>query len=153
MDIFINPYDFMSKLAKPFGAEVLIGDYPYCAWYGQKDFDNKEWEGYWFANEVKTPGMHLSIYVPNNVENQYIQYFGFFHELGHVQDDFNNKEFDSTWDCEVSAWKNAKVFIDKYIKKFDIKLFEKDVLDCLSTYQKNAPTKNLFRSVQEILEC
>tara|TARA_B100000809_G_C15109354_1_gene519979 strand:- start:513 stop:1034 length:522 start_codon:yes stop_codon:yes gene_type:complete len=144
-------YTHWHKLANEAGAELLVGDYPYAAWYSQQSFEDKEWEGYWFAHPVKKKGMKLSIYIPES-ESIESQAFSFFHELGHVTDDNNGKTFDTTWDNEVSAWSTGRKLMMINQPNFSQSNMKDGLTGSLSTYLKGLPDDQIKwnRALKEI---
>lgn len=129
-------------LANQAGAELLIGDYPYAAWYSQQAYEDKEWEGCWFAHPVKQKGMRLSIYLPQSYDVEE-QAFSFFHELGHVSDENIGKEFNTTWDNEVSAWTTGRNLMMIHQPNFEHSNMVDDLTGTLSTYLKGLVDDNL----------
>ncbi|MFY0656267.1 MAG: hypothetical protein JXR12_05895 [Neptunomonas phycophila] len=120
----------MREIAEQFNVTLKFGDYPYAAWYDKVSFDNKEWEGMWFTEEP----ININLFIPKTY-NMNERVFGFFHELGHIMDHYHGVEFETTWDCEVSAWRWAWIFCRThgYVDKL---AFREDVTHCLGTYNK-----------------
>jgi hypothetical protein len=130
------------ELANSAGAELLIGDYPYAAWYSQEAFEKKEWEGYWFAHPVKEKGMRLSIYIPHSYSME-AQALSFFHELGHITDKNKGQDFDTTWDNEVSAWVTGRKLMLEHQPNFNQDNMKNNLTGTLSTYLKGSADDTL----------
>lgn len=141
----------MQQIAGKYDAEVRYGDYPYAAWYTQKGYNEGEWEGYWFANPSEKP---ISIYVPKSYGEEQ-KLFGFFHEIGHIKDYSEGVDFETTWDDEVSAWRNSlDLMINRYKIPFSLDNFRKDAVVCLTTYEKGQgkPIGSAAKEIDSMLD-
>ncbi len=121
----------MQAICDHLNIDLRVGDCDYAACYTRECWDNKDWEGYWFAHKSEFAIIYIPIsYCLNH------RTFGFFHELGHIIDHIHKTEFDTTWDGEVSAWEWAWIFCQ--LHDWNDKLaFREDVIVCLSTYNKS----------------
>ena len=126
----------MQLLASFVNAEVKADQsYPYCAWYSQEAYDNNKWSGYWFANPIETSGATATIYVDTSSTRG--AFFGFFHELGHVKDNYDGKVFSTTWEDEVSAWKTGVMIMRDAGFAIDSDDLLSELSETLQTYVEN----------------
>lgn len=124
----------MTLIGNTLNVDVRIGNYPYAAWYTQESYEKGEWEGYWFANPSEKP---ITIYI-SDAELYDEKTYGFFHELGHVTDYVSGKKFKTTWEDEVSAWRNAlELMVNKFNLSVDLERFSLIATECLATYRES----------------
>jgi hypothetical protein len=125
----------MKEVTDKYNIELKHGDYDYAAWYNQEAYEKGEWEGYWFAHKSEQP---TTLYIP--ISYSYTDKISsFFHEVGHIKDYLNGVKFDTTWDDEVSAWKNSFDFVfNEFNIDIDIEAFKTHAIEGLSTYAKSA---------------
>ncbi len=119
----------LEQIASVYNVDAIFGNYPYAAWYNQRAWLGKEWEGYWFGREIHTD----TLYCPTNEKDTH-KLYGYFHEIGHILN-LRDGEHSTIWYNEIEAWTRSIRLMKVHCKTVDHKEFSLHAIsDCLYTY-------------------